>query len=143
MIFHPQNDTYPVATVTLNWGDGGPLAQTVYNSGVTSDTYYHNYPYVGNYTVSVSVCDTIGNCNSTTLLHYDYQQTFTGQVGQLLFNTNPSTPTTSILTNIANDLAQLGATILGAVIEILAAAALLFFGVIFGLGYARKHGYIK
>lgn len=144
LIFQPNNDTNPIQSVTFNWGDGKALVKTTYGNGVQADTYYYTYASVGNYTISVSVCDAVQNCNTTVLAQVLYRQTLSGQVGSLLLNTNPQT---SVLSQIGSDIANVGATIFGAVIEIIAAiiglGAIAFFGGIFLLGWAKKHGYIS
>lgn len=139
--FHPENDTNPIATVTINWGDGGAAQQTVYNDGVTQDTYYHNYPSLGNFTVTMTICDTIGNCNTTKVLYYLYQSTFVGALSQTLLNTQPTSTTAS--SALGAWWSSLGTTLAGAITEILIVLVVLMFGgmfaVLFGLSYLKKH----
>lgn len=137
-LFRPQNDSNPISTVTFNWGDSSALQQTTYNSGVTTDTFYHNYVNFGNYSVSATVCDTIGNCNTTSIVQYVYQQTFAGSLSSVILNSNPNIPTSTFLSQLLSGLNTFGSNLVGALIEFAVVVALLIFGVIFALGYAKK-----
>lgn len=86
--FIPNNDTNPISEVILNWGDGTPHSVYTYTTAITSASYTHRYILVGNYSVSATVCDTIGNCNQQFIANITYTQNLMGSVGHTIINTN-------------------------------------------------------
>lgn len=139
--FRPQNDTNPIQSVTINWGDNTPYAQTTYSNGVLSQTYYHSYGQYGNYTVSVTTCDTVGNCNSTVLAHILYQETFGSALSNVLFNSHPGNSTISLLSELGTGVANFGENLVGALVEI--AAGVLLVGALIAVGFFVVVGQLK
>ena len=97
----PINDTYSISQVNINWGDGSPISQTIFSSaGTTQYTFEHQYSTAGHYNVSVTTCDTQGNCFSQSIATVNYIQTVVGGVGQLLFNNNTNINEGDVFTNL-------------------------------------------
>lgn len=138
LVFKPYNDTNRIATVTMNWGDGSPQLATAYTTSVSQDRYSHVWgslqnPNQGNYTISATICDVIGDCNTSVVAQVRYQSSFAGNLSTLLFNTNPNAhPTTYLggLGNWANGL-------VGEIIQIV-----FFGGISLGLAFLA-YGWIK
>lgn len=109
----PVNDTYSISQVNINWGDGSPIQQVIFSSaGTTQYTFEHQYSQVGHYNVSVTTCDTEGNCYSQSIATVNYVQNVVGGVGQLLLNSNPNTNEGDIFTTLINNLGNIfGVTI--------------------------------
>jgi len=109
----PINDTNSISQVNINWGDGSPIQQVIFSSaGTTQYTFEHQYSQVGYYNVSVTTCDTLGNCYSQSIATVNYVQNVVGGVGQLLLNSNPNTNEGDVFTTLINNLGNIfGVTI--------------------------------
>jgi hypothetical protein len=62
LYFQPHNDTNPIASVAIDWGDQSPLYVVDYPSGRTSDLYIHTYTLQGTFNITATICDTLNNC---------------------------------------------------------------------------------
>jgi len=110
----PQNDTNAISTVSINWGDQSPIQIFNFPSGTTQYSFQHDYTVINqNYNITVTNCDTIGNCYEQFIATVYYQQTIVGSVSQLLFNTNPNTNVSSIFGNFLNAIGLSIGTALG------------------------------
>ncbi len=111
--FIPNNDTNQISEVILNWGDGTPHSVYTYTTAITSATYTHKYILVGNYSVSATVCDTIGNCNQQFIANITYTQNLIGSVGNTIINTNGKSNVGSSLNGIETYLKTQFGSIIG------------------------------
>ncbi|MEM3264550.1 MAG: hypothetical protein QXH07_01175 [Thermoplasmata archaeon] len=100
LTFIPNNDTNPIAQVSINWGDGTPTQVYTYSSPITSATYQHLYTALGNYSVYATTCDTIGNCHTDFISNVSVSQNLLGNIAQGAINTNSNTNTLSIFNGI-------------------------------------------
>ena len=141
LTFIPYNDTNPLSQVSINWGDGSQI--TVYNynppllTGATQ-TYNHYYQTLGSYNISVTTCDTIGNCYTTPIATVNVTQNIVGNIGQVLINNGGVTTPgllQSIYTYFTNNFggAIIGTIIFAIVMLIVAIilGALIFFTLLF------------
>jgi len=112
LTFIPNNDTNSIGQVQVNWGDGSPIQDVLFPSGTTQYTFIHQYGYVGSYNITVTTCDTIGNCYTQFIATVNYKQNVVGNIGQLLVNTNPNTNEGSVFTQALNSFTSiLGITV--------------------------------
>ena len=85
--FIPYNDTNPIYSVQVYWGDN--YSDTYkYTGDITSESYTHMYGALGNYSISATVCDTIGNCYNTFISNITYSQNILGTAESTLLSSN-------------------------------------------------------
>lgn len=85
--FIPYNDTNPIYSVQIFWGDG--YSDTYqYTGTTTTGTYSHSYYNLGTYNLSATICDTIGNCYNTFITNITYEQNIFG-LSSALISTSP------------------------------------------------------